>query len=1166
MKSPEDSPPAQPPAPPAASESREDPATRYGATPPADAGATAYSAVPPPPADDGGTRYPDQAANPGLTNYQLQGTPGDPNATRYTEEGTDSDAIAHTPSDSPTASLSGWRLSLRFGGYEVLEEISHGGMGVVFKARQQEPERLVALKMIRSGELASEADVRRFRQEAQEAARLDHPNIVPIYEVGEHQGLHFFSMKLFEGGSLNQHLDRYRHDRKAAAQLVATVARAVHHAHQRQLLHRDLKPGNILLDAEGQPHVADFGLAKRLKGAGEATPTDCVGTPEYMAPEQTRGEARLTTAVDVYALGGILYALLTGRPPFRGASNWDTIDQVLHRDPLPPSKDSPGCPRDLEKICLKCLHKEPERRYGSAEAVAEDLERFLAGKPVQARPVRAWERTWMWAKRRPALATTYLLLLLVLGLGAGGGIALGLWRQTENERQQADEARQQLAAQEQLVEVALESERKAKEELARLSYFHKINLAHREWTDNNIDRAKQLLAGCEEKRREWEWHYVHRLCHSDLRTLKGHTKEVTCVVYSPDGKQVASSSDDGTIKVWDAVTGRVIFSLSGSADRIREVAYSPDGERLAGAAQDGTVKVWDVRQPENPPLELVGNAGPAWDVAFSPDGSKLASTHDRGVIVWDSRSGKQCWIGQEHAGTVRTAAFSPDSKQLATGSEDETVVLWEVASGRPLLRPFQKHKGWVLSVAFSPDGRRLASASQDETVIVWDTATGESVQTLRGHSGLVWRAVFSPDRNRPEELASASRDGTVILWDLRTGRPTRTIKGHSDGVTGVDYSPDGRYLVSGSWDRTLKIWDAHTSPEARVFRHANPVLGVAFNPPDGQHLVSASSDKVVKLWDVAGGKEVHDFHGNAGVVLGIAFSPDGKWLVGGSSHHVVVRLPAWMRNPAAEAETAALAANALFLAAQGLSGQALGAGPAPYALEAAGAVHSDSGWVKVWDRETRRLILALKAHDGGVTHVAFCPDGTHFATASEDQHVKVWHAQTGRKVFHCEHASPVHAVAFSPQTPHLASGSQDSTVTVWDANTGRKLFDLNGHEYPIYCVAFSPDGKYLASASWDGTIKIWEVANRREVSTLHGHTGPVNAVAFSPNGRRLASASGDGLVKLWDVETGQEVLSLKGHTDVVSAIAFSPCGRRLASAGLDKTVIVWETSAGQSTR
>jgi serine/threonine-protein kinase len=480
-----------------------DEGTRYG-TPqpegggpsaPPDSGATNYGLVPPTPTDPGATRYSDPQGDPHATNYQVPPQPGDPAATRYGAEPADSHATVYTPTDGQTDTASDKRLPRRFGGYELLEEIGHGGMGVVFKARQLAPERLVALKMIRAGELASEGDVHRFRQEANEAARLDHPHIVPVHEVGEHDGHHFFTMKLVEGGSLSRHLDHYRDDPKAAARLVVTVARAVHHAHQRQLLHRDLKPGNVLLDGEGRPHVADFGLAKRMSGEGEASQSMGAGTPEYMAPEQARGEARLTTAVDVYGLGGILYALLAGRPPFRGATPWQTIEQVLSAEPAPPpSANRPACPRDLEIICLKCLDKEPGRRYGSAEALAEDLERWLSGDPITARPVGRLERGRLWCRRNPALAGLVTAFAAALLLGTAVSIYFAI-----DSRENYEEARRrEKDLKNTLIEVR-EANEKLEETLAR-SFLRPMGHQTDKVTDPEIDALWELTSSSQRVR------------------------------------------------------------------------------------------------------------------------------------------------------------------------------------------------------------------------------------------------------------------------------------------------------------------------------------------------------------------------------------------------------------------------------------------------------------------------------------------------------------------------------------------------------------------------------------------------------------------------------------------------------------------------------------------
>jgi WD40 repeat protein/tRNA A-37 threonylcarbamoyl transferase component Bud32 len=932
----------------------------------------------------------------------------------------------------------------KLGRFELLGVVGRGAFGTVYKARDLELDRTVAVKLPRAGNLAGPQELDRFLREARSIAQLRHPSIVTVHEVGQRDGLPYLVSDFVPGVTLADQLSARRPGFREAAELVAAVADALQYAHEQGVVHRDIKPSNIMIGDDGRPCVMDFSLAKRE--AGEITMTvegQVLGTPAYMAPEQARGEGHAVDGRgDVYSLGVVLYQLLTGELPFRGTQRM-LLHQVLHDEPRSPRSLNDRIPRDLETICLKAMAKEPRRRYQSARELGDDLRRFLKGEPIQARPVSRGEKLWRWCRRNPVVASllaAVLLLLVLVAVVASVGYVREAKLRLEAVQQQgiAQEAEAQAHTEAERATRLASDERRARQEARRNLHVANVRLAQQAWEEAQVDHMLQLLEAAErrqpddEELRGFEWHYLWRLGHPEVPTLRGHITTVNSVAFSPDGQCLASASSDRTVKLWETATGKELRTLKGNTGPVYGVAFSPDGQRLASASADQTVKLWETATGKVL-LTLKGHTSTVYSVAFSPDGQRLASAgFDRTVKLWETATGKELRTFDGHNGVVNSVAFSPDGQRLASASADQTVKLWETATGKVLLT-LKGHTSTVYSVAFSPDGQRLTSAGYDRTVELWETATGKELRTFKGHTGMVGSVAFSPDG---QCLASASSDRTVKLWETATGKELRTFKGHTGMLWSVAFSPDGQRLASGSEDRTVKLWETAIGKELRTFEgHTDRVLSVAFSP-DGQRLASASWDRTVKLWETATGKELLSLKGHTGWVWSVAFSPDGQRLASAGYDRTV----------------------------------------------------------KLWEAATGKELLTFKEHTGPVESVAFSPDGQRLASASADQTVKLWEAATGKELLTLKgHTSRVlmavfssngqrlalgsggvTSVAFSPDGQRLASASADQTVKLWEAATGKELLTLKGHTSTVYGVAFSPDGQRLASASYDKTVKLWE--------------------------------------------------------------------------------------------
>ncbi len=788
---------------------------------------------------------------------------------------------SETPSDvlSPTAAyqtgsdpdLPGVVEAPAVPGYQCLSVLGRGGMGVIYKAVHLKLKRPVALKMILAGPHAGPRELERFRSEAEAAARLQHPNIVQIFVVGEldvgaGSSRPYMARALVAGGSLAERLRGAPLPAREAAELVETLARAMHYAHERGVIHRDLKPANILLAGNRQqaagnkdekigassdacclvpvacPKITDFGLAKQLDADSGATQTGQVlGTPSYMAPEQATGSKDIGPLADVYALGAILYECLTGRPPFKAATVLDTLEQVRTQEPVTPRQLQPTTPRDLETICLKCLQKEPTKRYTSAEALADDLQRFLDGRPIQARPVSRIERTMRWCRRNPVGA----LLIVSLSIGIGAALALTVWALDEKDRADGEAVTAKKKTKD-----AEDNAAESRERLCRFCVSNGVRLSDEGdlfgallWLAEPLvrdpgNRDQEVMA------RARLAAYRRYLPNSKLLQLLSHDGPVRHLAFSPDGRWVVTASNDCTARVWEAATGQPVSPPLKHQGFVMHTAFSADGRWLVTASGVNTARVWEAAtgQPVSPPLKhqnLVTHA------TFSPNGEwVVTASNDRTARVWEAATGRPVSPPLQHQGQVKHAAFSPDGRWVLTASQDSTARVWEPATGQPVNPPL-KHQGEVAYAAFSPDGRWVVTASHDRTAQVWETATGQPVNPPLKHQDLVTHAAFSPNG---EWVVTASHDRTARVWEAATGQPVSPPLQHQDLVRRATFSPDGRWVLTTSFDHTARVWAAATGqPVGPPLKHQDQVTHAAFSP-DGRCVVTAIFDSTALVW------------------------------------------------------------------------------------------------------------------------------------------------------------------------------------------------------------------------------------------------------------------------------------------------------------------------------
>lgn len=1046
----------------------------------------------------------------------------------------------------------------QLGDFRILREVARGGMGVVYEAEQMSLGRHVALKVLPSQSGADPLRLLRFRREARSAAKLHHTNIVPVFEVGSSEGVHYYAMQFIQGQGLDEVLHELRrlragdgaiespksdltaslagglrsglfpgapiiplprpavdvprsdasalltgpvsHYFRSVARLGLQAAEALAYAHGQRVLHRDVKPSNLLLDREGTLWLTDFGLAK--DDSDDLTRTgDIVGTVRYMAPE--RFHAVSDPRTDVYSLGITLYEMLALRPAFPEADRFKLIQQIAKDDPPKPRSIDAAIPRDLETIVLKAIEKEPNRRYSSAADMAEDMRRFLADRPIRARRASWREQAWRWCRRNPGIAASLstavaFLVLLVVGLSIA---TVQVWGAKRN------------------AETALAEEKQS-------AYFQRIALADRELAANNLARAEELLDLCPPELRRWEWHYLKR-SRGRPPLLMRHTHQISArASLSSDGRRVATAGLNGSVTIWDTSTGRLVRVIPAHTNRCWTVTYSPDGKLLASTDEStnkstpaGEIKFWDsetgalVRTVLLPQRFVNG-------IAFSPDGARLATSSyrlgasDETLEIRDVATGLVVVSLANHDASTQGLAFSPDGKLLASASGDDTVrvsdtrtgrIVWEFHDRRPGEHPSR-------SVAFSPDGLRVAAGYGTDTdqdpggVRIFDSRDGRELKSLTGHS--VHGLAFSADGR----LATAGLDATVRLWDPDRAEQLLTLRGFTDAVRTVAFTPDGCRLVTVSEDRSVRVWDATPVIEDEslgdevqtLAGHSNCVNGVSFHPSEPL-LASVSTDGTVRFWDASAGftpqrvistalKQVH----------GLAFSPNGDRLA--------------------------------------LVGESTASCP-------------------VLETKSGKLVRQMETEpDSWHRRVVYSPDGMLLAGCNSDGVVTVWDAESGKSRRLEGHQPWLLAIAFGPdpRRPLLAVASTSGEVRVWNPVTGQQVTPTLTH-LGASALKFSPDSRRLATAGWDNVIRIWDTATWKVVEQLRDPSGGPNGISFSPDGKLVAWGGTDSTVKVWRLGS-EDFVTLRGHRNWVWDVAFSPRnGERIASASRDGTIRIWKT-------